>query len=68
MNGEIVMKKISVVLFLIIAIIQAGFVASAQGVVPTGETINIVPYILGIIALILIAAFAWLTYLSKKNK
>jgi LPXTG-motif cell wall-anchored protein len=43
------------------------FMVSAQEVVPTGERTNILPYIFGIVALILIVAVGWLTYLGKKN-
>lgn len=62
------MKKKAVLLIMIFAALQTSILASAESVVPTGERVNILPYIFGIVALILIAAFAWLTYLSKKNK
>ena len=49
--------------------VQACFLAAADVVTPaTGERTNIIPYILGIVALIIIIAFVWLTYLSKKDK
>ncbi|NLN82391.1 MAG: hypothetical protein GX136_07600 [Clostridiales bacterium] len=64
------MKKKSLVLIcVLLAILQTGYMVSAQGtVVPTGEDTNILPYIFMIVAIILIAALGWLTYLSKRNK
>lgn len=61
------MKKIVLFLFTVFTAAQIGFMVSAQEVVPTGERTNILPYIFGIVALILIVAVGWLTYLGKKN-
>ena len=44
------------------------FVGAASGTPATGEKTNIMPYIFGIVAIVLIAALSWLSYLSKKNK
>lgn len=67
-NGEVVMKRKAAVLFAAILSLPVCLVAAAKEAVPTGERINILPYILAAVALVLIVALAWLTYLSKKKK
>ena len=63
------MKKAAAFTGLLLMAVQACFLAAADVVTPaTGERTNIIPYILGIVALIIIIAFVWLTYLSKKDK
>ncbi|HHV51085.1 MAG TPA: hypothetical protein PLG48_05345 [Candidatus Avimonas sp.] len=61
------MKKIAA-MFSTLSAVLLNIPAYAQTVVPTGERLNIVPYILAAVAVVLIAALGWLTYLSKKNK
>ncbi len=61
------MKKTAVLTAFLLSFGQF-FAAAASGTPATGERTNIWPYIFGIVAIVLIAALSWLSYLSKKNK
>lgn len=63
------MKKALILAGTFLTAILTGLQAAAQSNIPaTGERVSIMPYILAIVAIILIAALSWLTYLSRKNK